>query len=299
LIELKGTDTVILHRDSSRELIHTDPYHRQIFIGLGCFIEQMVIAASADGFTVGLTLFPEGENGPVAIAKFDTGGQPDPLAAQILHRRSCKEAFASTSVEVQKVTALQYLANITTDKEKVTEIHNLIWDAFQVETYTPRTFKESVDLMRIGKSEINANPDGLSMGGSILDAARSLGLLTNEALLETDTSSFHNFMSDYEALLYSTPAFATITSPSNTRWDQVEAGRKWLRLNLKTTELGLSLHPVSQALQEYPEMSAHFSTAHRLLAKEGETVQMLGRLGYGPQTPRTPRWPLETRILNG
>lgn len=45
-------------------------------------------------------------------------------------------------------------------------------------------------------------------------------------------------------------------------------------------------------------MSPHFDTAHDLLAAPGQTVQMLGRLGYGPQTPRTPRWPLETKLLN-
>jgi hypothetical protein len=84
----------------------------------------------------------------------------------------------------------------------------------------------------------------------------------------------------------------------NTRLDQIDAGRRWLRLNLATTGLGLSLHPVSQALQEFPEMVEVRSRAHVILAEPGQTVQMLGRLGYGPKTPRTPRWPLETRIRN-
>lgn len=36
--------------------------------------------------------------------------------------------------------------------------------------------------------------------------------------------------------------------------------------------------------------------AHRMLAKPGETVQMLARLGFGDRTPPTPRWALETRL---
>ena len=63
--------------------------------------------------------------------------------------------------------------------------------------------------------------------------------------------------------------------------------------------MGLSLHPVSQALQEYPEMAAHYAQAHELLAQEGHTVQMLGRVGYGPDIPRTPRWPLEAKLTRG
>ena len=94
-------------------------------------------------------------------------------------------------------------------------------------------------------------------------------------------------------------AYAVLTSAGNTRADQIDAGRRWLRLNLKTTEMGLALHPVSQALQEFPEMAPHYETAHNLLAAPGETVQMLGRLGFGPTVPQTPRWPLETRLRNG
>ncbi len=36
--------------------------------------------------------------------------------------------------------------------------------------------------------------------------------------------------------------------------------------------------------------------AHRMLAPEGGTVQMLGRVGYGPEVARTPRWPLEAKL---
>ena len=67
--------------------------------------------------------------------------------------------------------------------------------------------------------------------------------------------------------------------------------------NLATTQAGLALHPVSQALQEYPQMAEHYAAAHEMLAKDGETVQLLGRVGYGPQIPRTPRWPLETKLI--
>lgn len=41
-------------------------------------------------------------------------------------------------------------------------------------------------------------------------------------------------------------------------------------------------------------MASHDARAHDLLAGPDETVQMLGRLGYGPSVPRTPprigRW---------
>jgi len=69
-------------------------------------------------------------------------------------------------------------------------------------------------------------------------------------------------------------------------------------LNLQTTGLGMGLQPLSQALQEYPEMAEHYDQIHKELAEDGETVQMFGRLGYCAPVPESPRWPLEAKIIN-
>ena len=123
--------------------------------------------------------------------------------------------------------------------------------------------------------------------------------MTREGSLDPESFEFAEGAKIYNEMLMATPAYAVIRTPDNTRVSQIEAGRKWLRLNLEATALGLSLHPVSQALQEYPEMENLYGKIHELLAKPGETVQMLGRLGYGPQVPVSPRWPLEAKLLKG
>lgn len=299
LIELKGDDTVILHRDDTRELPMTDPYNRQIFIGLGCFIEQMIIAASTDGYTIDLSLFPEGETGPVAYATFKKGGTPNPLAAQIQRRHCNKKPYEDRQIDQTTAADLSAHATIITDPTQTALLRDLTWQAFNVELNTERTLRESVDLMRIGKAEINANPDGIELSGTFFDAARQFGLITEASLMDTKSATFAPVLEGYRKTFAATPAFAVVTTPTNTRHNQIEAGRRWLRLHLKVTEGGLGLHPVSQALQEYPEMAAHYETVHDMLATQGETVQMLGRLGYGPDAPRTPRWALETRMLNG
>ena len=73
---------------------------------------------------------------------------------------------------------------------------------------------------------------------------------------------------------------------------EVRAGRAYLRLQLKATELGLQVHPMSQAVQEFPEMKTHYDRVHELLVgrpAEEETVQMLCRVGYAPAQQHTPR----------
>ena len=167
LVDLRQENTVILYRDKEKDLPETDPFARQLTIGLGCFLEQMTIAASASGYSVEAILFPEGENGPVAIAEFTKGVAPDPLARYIPDRRSCKEPFEMKPVDAGYTAKLRELANIVTDNAEVSKIRDVTWDAFQIEVLHPPTMKESVDLMRMGKTEINANPDGIDLGGPI------------------------------------------------------------------------------------------------------------------------------------
>ncbi|MFT7594314.1 MAG: hypothetical protein ACI8R4_001634 [Paracoccaceae bacterium] len=296
LVDLEGTDALSLYHDPSRRIPHTDPFDRQITIGLGCFLEQMVIAASVDGQHVDLALYPDGPDGPIARAVFSQGAQADPLASAILDRRSCKEPYAETPVSGDTAHALAGYATIITEPSTVNDLRALTLKAISLEMHTKRTMMESVDLMRLGKAEINANPDGIALGGPFLESLILTGLLSREAQSDPTSNSFKQGEDMLLNMLRATPAYAVLTSDGNTRVDQITAGRRWLRLNLATTQMGLALHPVSQCLQEYPEMAAHYDLVHQMLAQPGETVQMLGRLGYGPQTAPSPRWPLEEKL---
>ena len=70
-----------------------------------------------------------------------------------------------------------------------------------------------------------------------------------------------------------------------------------LAANAPATPLDLAMQPMSQALQEYPEMAEEYAAIHNRLAPQGETVQMLARVGYGPKVAASPRWTLENKII--
>lgn len=299
VVDLDTPDTVVIWRDRALNLPQTDPFDRQLTIGMGCFTELMTIAASQTGHAVHVSPFPEGEAGPVAVARFAPGAAPDPLFAHVMDRRSTKVPFASTPVTVAEARALEAYAHIETAPGRVAALRAITLAAWMIEAQTPRTHKESVDLFRMGRAEIEASPDGIDIGGAFLEGLMLLGQLSREGLADPASPQFAQTVEMYRTILTATPAHAVVTTTGNTRPDQIMAGRRWLRLNLAATGLGLSLHPVSQALQEYPEMAEQRAAIHAMLAQPGETVQMLGRLGRAPAQPRTPRWPLETRIRHG
>ena len=311
LVDLSVDNEVTLYVDTERLLPHTDPFSRQIVIGLGCFLELMALAAAQDGYDVRFELFPEGEDAtaldqrPVAVARFTeaTGLAEPALFEQIPHRRSLKEPYdTAQEVSEEALAALTSTVTkgsdvgVTRDMADVEAIRELTVKAFEIEFATPRTYKESVDLFRIGRREVDANPDGIDFSGPMFETLRLTGLFSREAAMDPEGFSYRSALDMISDTARTGMAYIWLTTPGNSRAEQIAAGRDWVRLNLAATAMGLGVQPMSQALQEFPEMGALYTQAHEMLAPDGETVQMLGRLGYGPQVGESPRWPLEAKL---
>ncbi len=298
-VALTGNDTVTIWRDKGRDLPVTDPYGRQLTIGMGCFLEMMAIAAAQTGHGVETDLFPQGEAGPVAVCRFVPGAAaPDPLFAHVMIRRSHKEGFEARPLDAGALGPLAPFGEVATASARAEAIRAIASDAWMIEASTPDAWQESIDLLRIGKTEINASPDGIDVGGPFMESLAAAGLFTREAASDvTNPGTRANIEATADAIA-GAPGFVVQTTPGNSRAEQIAAGRAWLRLNLTTAGMGLALRPVSQALQEYPEVAGPYEAIHDLCAPEGGTVQMVGLLGYGALTPRTPRWPLEARLTD-
>ena len=298
-VELVGHDEVVIWRDKERDLPVTDPYARQLTVGMGCFIELMKMAAASEGYGVETTLYPQGEDGPVARCRFvPNAAKANPLFAFVMERRSHKAPFdAGRTIDAEDVAGLSMHGTIYTSYAELNPIKAHAIAAWETEMSTEAPYMESVHLFRVGKREINANPDGIDIQSTMLDALRLTGQLPNATLADMSHPAVIEATAETSEQIESAPAIALITTPSNTRLDQLDAGARWLRLNLDATARGIALRPVSQALQEYPEVRENYSAIQEGFGKGG-TVQMLGLLGYGTKTPRTPRWGLETRLIN-
>lgn len=312
LLRLVGDDSVALYCDLDRRLPATDPYDRQILIGFGTFAELAAIAASTRGQRIAINLFPEGlpndrlDARPVAHLRFiaDPAVVADPLATVIAARRSTKEPFdearAVPQALLQKLVAPPSPGIVTgfaSDAAQIAPIRETIKKAYEIETRVPRTYRESVDLMRIGAPEIAANPDGIDLGGPMVEALALAGQFDREQLADPKSTAFQIGLDQQLGTYGSLPAAIWLTTDGNSRADQFAAGRRYVRMNLLATALGLKMHPTSQSLQEYPEMAAQYRRIHELLGAAGnQRVQMLARIGYGPVTDPAPRWPLESHL---
>ena len=269
------------------------------------------MAAAQDGFRVDLTLFPERQDATlldtraIAHAAFtkDPTQTPDPLFQHVMSRRSNKEPFDTSRIVVPGILAqltkstgegVQFGGSV--DAQDIAELRELTHTALQIEVETPNTYQESVDLFRIGHREVNANPDGIDFSGPLFESLHLTGMFTRETATEISSTAYKAGLDAVFANADPAMGHIWLLTETNTRVDQIIAGQNWVRVNLATTSLGLGLQPLSQVLQEYPEMDSAYQTIHNRLAPNDGTVQMLGRIGYGPQVAPSPRWPLEAKI---
>ncbi|MEQ9641951.1 MAG: twin-arginine translocation pathway signal protein [Alphaproteobacteria bacterium] len=313
LVDLREADTITLYCDRERLLPETDPHGRQIMIGHGTFLEQLDLAASAAGVGTEIALFPDGdyrdgEIGEVAVARVrltpDAGRTRDPLFEQIRHRRSTKEPFDERPLAAADAAALgEALAGdprltIVHDGDLPPRLRSIITEAWDIEATTPRTHQESVDRMRIGAAEIAAHRDGIDLAGPLFWWGKLLGMINRQTMADPTSFAFKSGMDMYHQMFATTPAFAWLSTPGNDRRTQVMAGRAYARLNLQATALGVALHPVSQVLQEYPEMAALQARFLDDVGEQGRTVQMLARLGYAATPKPSPRRRLDDIIMS-
>jgi hypothetical protein len=307
----EAAGTAVLYCQLDRRLPDTDPFDRQILVGLGAFSELLRLAALQDGYAVSADWFPEGlpaerlDARPIARFSFSASQEnPDPLFQQVLKRRSTKEPFhVDQPVSLETLASLKAInaATISASAEPdlVVRLRDLAWQGHQIESLTPRTMQESIDLMRIGRDEIEASPDGIDLGGPLMETLSFVGAISREQLADPASSAFAQGMDMYREIHSATPAYAWLTSAGNSRLDQLHAGRDYVRLNLQATALGVAIHPISQTLQEYPEMADLFTAVHATLGvSKPSRIQMLVRVGYQTFTPASPRWPLGTRLIS-
>lgn len=311
LVDLREAGVVTLYVDRARLLPHTDPFSRQITIGLGCFLELMRMAASHDGQRVTITPFPEGHDDrtldarPVARAVFtaDPDVTPDPLFTHALARRSTKEPYDTARplpADTLERLAVARSARFggTTDPAEVADWRAFTHEALRIEIETPHTYRESVDLFRIGRAEVDANPDGIDFTGPLFEVLGATGLMTRDSVLDPASQAYQAGLAAVYANTDTAMGHVWLVTDGNSRPDQIATGADWLRVNLAATAAGVAFQPLSQALQEYPEMAGPFREVHARLAPAGGTVQMLARIGYGPDVAPSPRWPLEAKILD-
>ena len=311
IVRLTGPNSFELYVDPERLLPATDPYFRQIHIGQGTFLATLAIAATGLGHRAKIDLFPQGMysntellNKPVASVTLiaQSNISPNPLFPYLLVRHSNKREYDNRPLSQMQMDTLntfhqQYnhhpltMVHSLKDKE---QLEKVLTESMQIEVGDSARDHETIAMFRFNDDEVRRYRDGFGTAQAGLSGVKRVLVenffLSRESTEKDPTEFGQQAVTMTQKTAASTGTFAWISSATNTRADQVNVGREYCRINLKTTAMGIAQHPMSQVLQEYEEMlplQASFKQFFNI--HSSDTVQMLFRLGTAEATAHGPR----------
>ncbi|WP_349670629.1 hypothetical protein [Lacrimispora sp.] len=295
-----------LFADSLRTTKEVDPLYRQMMITQGTFLEYVRVAGEKEGFQTEIVIFPEGEyeendilssmdKKPVAkITLLPSKQEEGPLYSGIYladTNRGNYKMEAPDSSQISQILKLPDQESLSiklyTDHDDLNKIGNYVMESATIEAGVTRAMDESNAIFRANEKEKNKYRWGFSVEGQGASGFKRYllqGLITMFPSVNEGKGASENFIHYTKTAVDHTAAYAVITTSANTRTDQVLSGMLYSRLILTGHTMGLAMQPLSQVLEEYPEMKEPYDNFRNDYAGKDQTVQMLLRIGK-PETP--------------
>jgi len=265
----KVTDSSIaLYLDPKRYPGALDPYLREEHIGMGCALENLMLAAPANGYAASATLLPAKLRpaseypSPELVAQVALSPGPkqqSELYDAIPHRHTNRNPYLLKDLPADFVQEVRQLANDKTDVKVFVFTTNadrnyiveMISKANDIVYADPQVVQGSQQWERTEWSDVQKFKDGL-----ILDESAAPRLTT--AILKFLPPSGRRFgfkhkllrRMPYRDLLHATPLFGMIAVRDRyDREQSLRAGRVWQRAHLLATARRLVGRPVNEVVE--------------------------------------------------
>ena len=311
-----------LYIDTARNVGALDPYLREEHIGIGCALENLMLAAAGNGYAATLIMVP-GKLGPnaaepkprlvarvdLATSKREESELYDAIARRHTNRSPYRpekpipahffNELSTLGSDEADVKLFSFTA--PADRKKITEISA----AANAELYSdPEVERSSERWIRTKWSEVQKYRDGLTIDAfGLSPIATAVAKIMPLWMFRRIASRAQK--NAYSELMLSAPLIGIIAVRD--RYDQADcmrAGRIWQRIHLLATARGLAARPSNEAV----EMVDHERLRGKELRRVGLLAEIIGDvewqptfvfyMGYPMRTaPASPRRSIEDVVL--
>src|ERR1051326_4558330 len=309
-------DSITVYADRARNLGSFDPFRREMHLGLGCALTNLVLAANLHGFEPKvqpaqgrLTLSPGPK--PVVAAQVTLSVREpnrNPLLDAIPKRHTNRGPYHSVAPpNLQERADLVSSANCRValvSGSARTEMANIIVEATAAIIADPQMSADSARWFRTGAREIAAHRDGV-----ITDTAGLSPIMRVAAKLMPDqdaaTADRYWLSMTRDVQTATAPVFGMILVRDRLDMAQaIRAGAAWQQLHLLATATGFAAQPMNQPVEMVDRNAMlgrkdHFGPALAKLADmQGWEATFAFRLGYAEREALpSPRRPLSDVMI--
>lgn len=252
-----GNSSIELKADTGRNLGPVDPYLREMYISLGCALENLIVAAKEKGYSPKITFFPDQQDIKY-IAKIDlTTMKPlhtefyDAIPKRHMNRgpydtnrpvtQECIESLMSLNNDMSEVKLFMFESQ--QDKLKIGQ-------AMIEATQALINDKEQIDVdpkwMRQSWQDIEKYKDGITTDAQGLPTlTRVIAKMLPSMSQEQNNKFWLGTLKDKHVGTAAAFGFITVRDLTNDL-QVVKAGQLWQRLHLWSTSKGLGMQIMNQ-----------------------------------------------------
>ncbi len=286
-------NAISIYPDYIRRLPIVDPDDRELWISLGCALENLLIAARATGYAPEVD-YPDTEDF-IRVLLTANMPQESSLFAAIPHRQTTRSEYNGQAVETalldqlvdmpQEPGVLLRFVTEPAEFERVVEYVHL----GNMSQYADKAFvDELIAWLRFTRKEALASLDGLyTRSSGNPEVPRWLG-----QMFVSGTTPQQQADIDIRKMR-SSPHALVIASEIENKTTWVRTGQVYERMALLMTSLGIQSAFLNQPV-EVAGLRSQFQSA---MAFGGAFPQLLIRFGYGNPMPLSLRRPIETVLV--
>ncbi len=272
-----------------------DPDNRELFISLGCALENACIAATHKGYRTDVSI---GENHVIRIdLTGDRSVLPDTLFYQIPLRQTNRSVYNGKRIPREIIEALQATGDDPDIPIRFFENGSSPFDTIAAYVVRGNTLQmrdkaftgELHQWMRYNKKHQDRTNDGLSYA---VFGAPDLPLFLIKPVMKRAINEKSQNKGDKQKMV-SSSHFVLFTTRGNTVREWIALGRILQRFLLETNGLGIA-HAYLNQPNEVGELSREMAES---LGLQGEYPTILLRTGYGETMPYSKRKPVTEVII--
>jgi hypothetical protein len=241
--------------DSTRNTGTVDPLAREQHMGIGCAIENLVLASRARGLRPTVTWLPDGLTGQRMAEVAVTADQParSPLYDALAERHTNRGPYEDRTVPAETLTSLVDTTGLPglavhwiADPTPRAALGRLLVDAAEALCADEQQSRDNFAWFRSNNDEIQRHRDGLTLGGQ---GFSPLVLAMSKLLPASSREQGDQFWLKQTATVHTATAAAygvITTQTPDDRTTQLNAGRLLQRIHLTATSHGVALHHMNQ-----------------------------------------------------